>query len=176
MVRAILEGRKTQTRRIVKFPVIDRDGFGCEIAGNELNSCLRQGLNICRVGQVGDRLWVKETFTEDFTGPRNKIVYRADDPEANCKWKSKLFMSRKQSRITLEIVSVRAEKLNDISEKDAKAEGVSPIKLGFLDARDAGRNVSHSYLEGYGELWESINGQGSWNKNPRVWAIEFKKL
>ncbi|EPG3400220.1 hypothetical protein MBS26_000080 [Klebsiella pneumoniae] len=149
MVRAILDGRKTQTRRPVKFPVHDKN-LGCELAGNELAGELSAGnyLNSA-FGKPGDRIWVRETFQgplfdydlidsycKDPT-PFEKpefCVYKADgvpapkfydaDDELHCCWRPSIHMPRWASRILLEITDVRVERLNAISEEDAQREGV----------------------------------------------------
>lgn len=188
MVRAILEGRKTQTRRVVKLPIIDRNGSGCELGASEI-------LQYCPHGQVGDRLWVRETFTTDFLGPLNKIVYRADKPEANCTWKPSIFMGRKHSRITLGIACVRVERVQDISKADAIAEGIDRVKNlpGWKNyefktahprkgqpATDKEHRI-HAYESpraAFKSLWDSINAKRGfgWEKNPWVWVIEFRKI
>lgn len=162
-IRAILGGRKTQTRRVVKGEVVDG-----------------ATARACPYGTVGDRLWIKETFTLDFLGPRNQVVLRADEPRANCKWKPSIFMPRKFSRIILEITGVRIARLCDISEVDAVAEGCEPrfdhAKHcdGKCDLVCNGSMVSSKMI--YRELWESINGKGSWNLNPWVWVLNFKRI
>lgn len=131
-------------------------------------------------GQPGDRLWVRETFCDTSKESKRKPwTYRADESREDAdayplKWKPSIFMPRSASRITLEIVKVRVERLQDISEEDAKAEGCTietPSSLtwsaGFMNA-SARRNFC--------DLWERINGPGSWAKNPWVWVIEFKKV
>lgn len=192
MVRAILDGTKTQTRRMVKFPVIDRNGTGCEVAGCELNSMLRQELEqhagsfLCPYGQPGDRLWVKETWRtfERMHDGLDGILYAADDsfiPIQNSRqmadewvechdngkhganWRPSIFMRRWMSRITLEITDVRVERLQDISQEDAAKEGVNFVNTG-------------DFITPYATLWESINGEGSWDANPWLWVIAFKKL
>jgi uncharacterized protein YhfF len=98
------------------------------------------------------------------------VFYRATDPgwddnDTGFRWKPSIHMPRWASRITLEVVSVRVERLNDISEEDAIAEGVTPT-MPNLDRLD--------HVDGFAHLWESINGKGSWQENPYVWVIEFK--
>ncbi|MDL3989308.1 ASCH domain-containing protein [Klebsiella variicola] len=145
MVRAILDGRKTQTRRPVKFPVHDKN-LGCELAGNELAGELSAGnyLNSA-FGKPGDRIWVRETFCPvDDTqyGEEKWVDYRAtpryeashpagwdsapNDAEA-LKWRPSIHMPRWASRILLEITDVRVERLNAISEEDAIAEGMQGV-------------------------------------------------
>ena len=143
MVRAILDGRKTQTRRPVKFPVHDKN-LGCELAGNELAGELSAGnyLNSA-FGKPGDRIWVREAFrVHSRATDVATLVYKASErnswteqthrvPVAVCnkpatpeKWTPSLHMPRWASRILLEITGVRVERLNAISEEDAQREGV----------------------------------------------------
>lgn len=183
MVRAILDGRKTQTRRIVKpqppsdcapirveefHPtVIDRYGdegpgapiFGAYDLGGEW------GVR-CPYGQPGDRLWVRETWRA-WGGTVRHVDYRAttEIPRPADGWKPSIHMRRADSRIMLEIVAVRVERLQDISEADAKAEGCQ------ADPYDG-----PTYYDHFALLWRSINGQGSWTTNPWVWVIEFKRV
>jgi hypothetical protein len=125
----------------------------------------------CKYGQPGDRLWVKETFWTG--GTKEETAYRADAEmpssatKMGCKWKPSIFMPRKASRITLEIVNVRVERLQNITEEDANAEGI-PSRMSVQTLTPA--------VADYAALWESINGYGSWTMNPWVWVIEFKKL
>jgi hypothetical protein len=166
MVRAILDGRKSQTRRIVKGEVVDR--------------AAAKG---CPHGTTGDRLWVRETFATGYGG----VFYRASEGD-NCKsisgaivpWKPSIFMPRKLSRLTLEITAIRVERLQQISEADARAEGVEPCEVlgtsgGFKDYVDLNNGCESAYAS-YHSLWESINGKGSWQKNPWVWVIEFRQI
>lgn len=162
MVRAILAGRKTQTRRILKFDPLDSYDFA---------SC-QENLSRCPYGQSGDRLWVKETFATDGSG---LLWWRADgddQPKAG-PWKPSIFMPRWASRITLEIVAVRVERLQEISARDCFAEGIERPKFPNFGTdvtiRDNARND-------YRLLWESINGPSSWDRNDWVWCISFRKL
>jgi len=193
MVRATLDDLKFQTRRIMKpQPSADwsphsygevhkmKDGAFVMHKGAPVcigwgpTDCMGEEAYACPYGQPADRLWVRETFCvcpkcDCFLG------YRANQElPAVCefcgqmnriKWKPSLFMPRSASRLTLEIESVRVERLQDISGKDCIAEGV----LGH------GGDESRAKTE-YMLLWESINGKGSWALNPWVWVIEFKKL
>lgn len=206
MVRAILDGSKTQTRRVVKMPKIwerqggkldanstFRDqGFG---DGEYLHVAIDDGSVqrvYCPYGQRGDQLWVRETwqgplldsdeqeaqFDEDGPDAFKKpgfCAYRAtDDLDAvdedgkDLGWRPSIHMPRWASRIQLEITGVRVERLQDISEQDAWAEGCE----GYDDDVTGGQS-------GYGEfvaLWEAINGPGSWEANPWVWVIEFRRI
>ncbi|HDZ9441290.1 TPA: morphogenetic protein [Klebsiella quasipneumoniae subsp. similipneumoniae] len=168
MVRAILDGRKTQTRRPVKFPVLDKN-LGCELAGNELAGELSAGnyLNSA-FGKPGDRIWVRETWARyNIDQNSHDIAYRAttpaDWPEEG-RWRPSIHMPRWASRILLEITGVRVERLRSMSQDDARAEGViaasSPMEAGLA----------------FRELWDSIYGEESWKANPWVWVIEFKRV
>ncbi|CAH3926070.1 morphogenetic protein [Klebsiella pneumoniae] len=184
MVRAILDGRKTQTRRPVKFPVHDKN-LGCELAGNELAGELSAGdyLNSA-FGKPGDRIWVRETFCPvDDTqyGGEKWVDYRAtpryeashpagwdsapNDAEA-LKWRPSIHMPRWASRILLEITGVRVERLKSISDRDALREGCSTADMKSGDC----------VADVFARLWASIYGSDSWNANPWVWVIEFKRV
>jgi hypothetical protein len=178
MVRAILEGRKTQTRRIVKpQPYLDDRGnliydkwnFGQTAFGKpNLDNLAKMK---CPYGQVGDRLWVRETW--GICPDYNQVKYKADrgsDDRDVYKWKPSIHMKRKYSRINLEITGIRIERLQDITEKDAQTEGVSRLNLG-----DLGIETNKSAFR---SLWDNINasmGYG-WNKNPWVWVVEFRRV
>ncbi len=196
MVRAIRENRKTQTRRILKHQPIKGDvkpslDEGVWSAQTERSVVTEFS---CPKGLTGDRLWVKETFQPlwaadepgDWTTGRGyKIGYVATDGiqdwvdhsegegELTQKCKPSIFMPRWASRITLEITAVRVERLQDISEADALAEGVDADAVASF-ARVAG--VTRPAGFAYRDLWESINGPGSWAKNPWVWVIEFREV
>ena len=170
MVQAILAGQKTQTRRPVKYP-----DFGCE---NELDLSRfsRQGiLSACRYGQPSDQLWVKETFAYGMTQYGRKYTYKADMPPPyqapyGLKWKPSIFMPKAASRITLEITDIRVERLQDISEEDAKAEGVQPGRVLGL-----GSIGNKTYREGFISKWGEIYGD-KYGPNPWVWCIEFRRI
>jgi hypothetical protein len=129
--------------------------------------------------EKGLRLWVRETFAEHFIGDGG-IAYRADGPEwdeeCNMRWSSPLFMPRTASRITLEIESVRVERLIEIASEDAIAEGVIETEDGwYADSNFSG--MAWMKPDGaYRQLWESINGTGSWDANPWVWVIQFRRI
>lgn len=193
MVRALLAGEKTQTRRVVKpQPFVSLDaisGWAIPVP-KKCQGWARDFLDIkgpnidaaCPYGEVGDRLWVRETFMDlqgtgvehrpDPLGPLHRYAYQADTPpgsrgdearkEYGLKWKPSIHMPRAASRITLEVTGVRVERLQDISEADAAAEGVHTDPA--CPAYDA-----------YQALWEQINGKGSWDANPWVWVIDFRR-
>lgn len=238
MVRAILDGRKMQTRRIVK-PQPDAVEIHKYLSGPrkgkewELMRCFappvrfkpcNSGWSVdCHgpfnlLGRPGDQLWVKETWGAplDTCKPSeipvgNPIIYRADygnGGEFGCKLWPSIFMLEWMSRITLEIASIRVERLQDISDEDAWAEGIGEkgkplaalfnVLLAFpkLNIGELALSLPRDFAYGddpripsdrekitwvtakgvYAALWESINGPGSWNSNPWVWVITFKKL
>ena len=189
MVRAILSGTKTQTRRVAKprvYPSLLDGGWSDSYVFDEGN---REWLmRDFPYGQPGDRLWVRETWAygvhalsaarcED--GP---FVYAADGTTQGrlCdRWRPSIHMPRSASRLTLEITGRRAERLQDISESDARAEGVVPSSIG-----EAARKMLRTYkgidlptaILQYADLWDSINGAGSWASNPWVWVIDFEVM
>lgn len=191
MVRAILNGRKTQTRRVIKGLITPTPDFEyCFHATNkeswEVGYDHRNGTGEplryikCPYGQPGDRLWVKEAWQDEFNygKEKHKTIYRATDRGIvfggleliSIKWKSPRFMPRLASRITLEIVSIRVERVQEISEEDAIAEGIS--KEAFpIDGLYFATQL-------YAEVWDSLNAKRGygWDQNPWVWVIEFKRL
>lgn len=200
MVRALLDGSKTQTRRPFSarmLSLMESAGLAgvvshftteATLASNDLNYVR----DFCPYGKPGDLLWVREAFSgphcmEASEGraavPPKKwphesaLWYWADGDPSEGDWtrpRPSIHMPRFASRITLEIVSVRVERLNDISEADARVEGVMLYERGRLgpDAEDS----AVSYRQGYRWLWETINGPGSWAANPWVWVVEFKRV
>lgn len=215
MVNAILEGRKTQTRRVVKdLPPWEITEI-CKDAGGTgrwmPNGPAPSGKGMaaghwrnCPYGQPGDRLWVRETWQgplmdaevmeNEFRADRGRFlkpeycVYAADggpkpefvtlDDELVCRWRPSIHMYRWASRILLEITDVRVERLNDISEADAKAEGAwsdAFIVNKVADYFKCDLFAVHPSLA-FRMLWESINGADSWAANPWVWVVEFRKV
>ncbi|KVG03163.1 hypothetical protein WJ21_04555 [Burkholderia vietnamiensis] len=204
MVRAILEGRKTQTRRVVKLPHNNQlgawepttaGGGSVKYAGGtpapELAAIWHTRTGDCYVcphGDVGDRLWVRETHLAWWkldeanpAGPRvfsHVAAYAADgyELEPGEKWIPSIHMLRAASRITLEITDVRAERLQSISESDARAEGVT-IEEHHMRGYCAGACRPPS-IRAFHDLWDGLNasrGHG-WEANPWVWAVEFRKV
>lgn len=174
MVLAILEGRKTQTRRIVntkKFASIDWE------YASKGERCLRAAE--FAYGVPGDRLWVRETWQKNY-GTAGGLIYRADHGKAVCcsGWKSPIHMARVASRITLEITSVRVERLQEISEADAQAEGVTDETADAIQYGAEAGNAQEPtpYCTGFSLIWQSIHGPDSWHANPWVWVISFKKI
>ncbi|EAA7245970.1 hypothetical protein FNH63_22785 [Salmonella enterica subsp. salamae] len=178
MVRAILDGRKTQTRRPIKW----KQTRFTEMAERDDGSlwpwaedCERGGdiWFACPFGEVGDRIWVRETFcaVPDHEEPAgcSALLYAADGNGPYGKWTPSIHMPRWASRLTLEITGVRVERLNAISEEDAQAEGVQPACYEITPPEAA-------YRVSFGEVWRSIYGEESWAANPWVWVIEFKRV
>lgn len=199
MVKAILEGRKTQTRRMCKpQPYSDLDERLDPVA----KGILLESLRTIRY-KIGQILWVRETwaktgdnFHDDWPG-HGDFYYRANDPfsemEPNSptkgifRWRPSIFMPREACRIFLEVADVRIERLQEITEEDAKAEGITdvefypdegfPLSIGHMVGKDDGKTSLHTTrVKAYAALWESINGKGSWEKNPWVWVISFKHI
>lgn len=199
MVQAILEGRKTMTRRTVKFPKNwnHKDDVWDWVALKDFHP------NVFKY-KVGDVLWVRETFL--FYSDENAndaVLYKAEPHadefskglfEGKPKWKPSIFMPKEACRIFLEITDIKVERLQDISEEDAIKEGIeSEIKadrkwfynyltkeFSFLGSE----NVRHEHLGkiysssqiSFVTLWKSINGIESWEANPFVWVISFKQI
>ena len=173
MVRAILNGRKTQTRRPVKFPLFDKN-LGCELAGNELAGELAAGnyLNSA-FGKPGHRIWVRETWTRESIDAEDGSYspdYRAtaNGQPLDGRWTPAIHMPRWASRILLEITDVRVERLNSISEEDAGREGypADPSPYG-------GRMDKWLWFR---QLWDGIYPEQSFKHNPWVWVIGFKRV
>lgn len=196
MVRAILEGRKTQTRRMFKVQPMSCVTDICLIQDKwhfKLQGCknfARYNDSVkCPQGKIGDQLWVREAWHTDEPDLKearsmhedvystSPIYYRAD-PEndcGGCRWRPSIHMPRWASRIQLEITGVRAERLNDISNEDAIAEGVGAHWI-CSDSMPHNPHLNHNPLSRFIDLWKSINSYDSWNKNPWVWVIEFKRI
>ena len=178
MVRAILERRKTVTRRAEKFPFIDR-AVGCELSGNEIGP--EEIRNNCPYGVPGQRLWVRETFACGLCTDQ-PYAYRAthapEDLEAGwhdpIKWKPSIHMPRAACRILLEITDVRVERLQDITYEQAAAEGVHRGPLREWCASDEGGNCHKYPVPAFRDLWQSVGG--NWDANPWVWVVEFKRV
>lgn len=213
MVQAILAGNKTQTRRIIKSPAKNMQESGQEVIkrnpdndpwykdriwsmrtqqglwGDYTN---KQFLEFCPYGQIGDQLWVRETWQpwkrtnieydewEPLPVSRfeeaDSIEYRASSDSLG-PWKPSIHMPRSESRIQLEITNIRVERLQDISEADAKAEGINHCPKRIVKPHsNPVEYIEVSAKDYFQDLWESINGPESWTANPWVWVIEFKRL
>jgi len=203
MVRALLDGSKTQTRRVIKdlppwkITEIVPSASGC---GRWLpNGPAPSGRGMasghwrpCPYGQPGDRLWVRETWADlavlSDGNYERQAIYRADDIELygdedepvnvnapDMRWRPSIHMPRWASRILLEVVAVRVERLKECSEADALAEGAPGYEEG-VDAPPPSDEHEWSYGASYQRVWEDINGAGSWDANPWVWVVEFKRV
>lgn len=169
-VLAILDGTKTQTRRVIKNPGrLD----GLMLSGEEQEWC--------PYGRAGDRLWVRETWAwsgdktvaEAERIAQGEVWYRTDPRWTNpaIRWRSPIHMPRWASRLTLEITEVRVQRVQEISEEDAKAEG-APFDAGGNEELGVG------YRIGFCRLWDSLNAKRgySWESNPWVWALTFRRV
>jgi len=221
MVRAVLDGSKTQTRRIVK------PRYPCEIAERDDGSTWPwypdyvtggdgDGWVACPYGVAGDRLWVRESWraphaldelspkgiadaclNAGYVAPWCPIQYEACGSRNSAmdwlefgstpnsakpgRYRHARLMPRWASRITLEVTGVRVERLQAISEADAKTEGITPREvrqfwLYGADPEERAAIYRRAAVDPYRELWESINGAGSWDANPWVWMVDFKQF
>lgn len=218
MVRVVLDGRKTQTRLVMKEQpdTRNRENLGFEngdlVEYTRIASCWNEVSRFrCPYGKVGDLLWVRETFADVNDHGCPAILYKSDETtldfmqderylcedgslnydhphikkyyysqwiydvesgEPHHGWRPSVHMPRWASRLTLEITYIRVERLQDISRKDAGAEGV-PHSVWRANGQVYG--VDMPVQQAFGKLWTSIYGPESWNKNPFVWVIEFKE-
>lgn len=208
MVSTVIDGTKTQTRRVVKpegadhlFQFRGKEWLhGADEPTGEWAWCGSSHVVnkhiYCPYGKPGDRLWVRETWMDltgtgiesrDERGKIKRYAYGADTPPGSwgdqcrkdygLKWRPSIHMPRDACRILLEVTGVRVERLQDISEADAMAEGIEKSgECNWCDYLDYGYNDFTSARHSYRSLWESINGAGSWGANPWVWVIEFKRV
>lgn len=201
-VKAILEGRKTMTRRIVsKNNSNHEDLWGYKFSDLDFSTAkpdsffapcyLKVDLPIMTTRhrvypkyQIGDLLWVKETFYYDVIshpegGYLEQYLFKADytSPTGTVKWKPSLFMPKEAARIWLEVLDVRVERLQNISEEDAESEGILIDDEGLMCfdyVANCFRDITPK--ESFKSLWIKINGEESWNQNVWVWVISFKVL
>ncbi|EMO6491806.1 hypothetical protein JGT16_21645 [Enterobacter hormaechei] len=195
MVRAILDGRKTQTRRIIKDCTVGRDPISKFIQiGKKFIGCYPEDVpelirECCPYGVPGDRIWVRETWAEAGASAPDLKLYRANypahvpthyenvPPAEDVRWTPSIHMPRWASRITLEISGVRVEQLKSISEEEARSEGVARLREGFWKHYQPGWTQHQLSARGsFATLWNSIYGSGEWDRNPWVWVIEFKRI
>jgi hypothetical protein len=176
MVRAILDGSKTQTRRVVKDAQLEGIGRCHWSKTGWAHLRLSGGCSCqpvpCPYGYPGDRLWVRETWAPEREGTGcpddTGTLYRATDPgwddeDTGLRWRPSIFMPRAASRILLEVTDVCVQRLQDITEDDAREEGYPP-------------KYNHCPGEWFFDTWSSIHGEGSWDANPWVWALTFRRL
>ena len=176
MVRAILDGRKTQTRRVVKN--IDESDIIRRTPFAESGYETTHGRSIvCPYGVPGDQLWVRETWA---MSGYNRVEYRAfpaDGTDFRCVmgWRPSIHMPRKYSRILLEVTGVRVERLQEITVEDALAEGISEHDIQRISKRN--RKLPGDLLI-FSNLWDSINAKRGygWDTNPFVWCVTFKRI
>lgn len=227
MIRAILEGRKTQTRRVMKvqppsdkhqlltvMSSTDRDKEGKShwaVLNDERTSVIdgHKQFFACPYGQPGDRLWVRETWRQfkayDECGcseapcgcpDTGTVLYKASHDDGESKWRPSIHMPRWASRITLEITDVRVERLQDVSEEDAKAEGAqhfpdlpgrSPYGQDSRWSMEQPTSVdqclgsprwafANYFCKIAGKAPKGIHDPRPWDANPFVWVIEFKQV
>jgi hypothetical protein len=210
MARAILEGRKTQTRRVLKLPNwsplgydwgdVEFDEMGRPMIDCEDSGCLAEIR--CPYGDIGDYLWVRETFgiiTQPLDGKKT-VIYRASHENEfpkeeqgfdGGKWRPSIFMPRWASRINLEVIGVDVQRVQDISKKDAIAEGMMYHDNGvnqwgnpkpawswdkkYLNNPD---DCLDTAALAFGNLWDNLNAKRgySWEANPWCWTLEFKRI
>ncbi|KLF44688.1 ASCH domain-containing protein [Klebsiella aerogenes] len=211
MVRAILDGRKTQTRRIMKPQPEPCPRGGHWWPSNVFKTMLhieeemQNGKGVwgglvgdaCPFGDVGDRIWVRETWARyNIDQDSHDMAYRATTPEdwpEGGRWRQSIHMPRWASRILLEITDVRVERLNTISEEDAQREGVhtevwdqTVVARNYADSDEFFQfwsedmphyvEMNQLYRSSFRSLWDSIYGEESWKANGWVWVIEFKRV
>lgn len=197
MVRAILSGQKTVTRRIVKPQYLDGPWSvrQTESPRHERHShdwWLPTGsqpyaaLPPCPYGQIGDRLWVREAWAQINVAQapgESWVVYRECDNRTDYggPWKPSIHMRRRDSRILLEVTDVRVERLQDISDEQAEAEGIEGCIPSCPGPYDEHGNpecdcMNLTCKQSFQALWESINGRKSWDADPWVWVVEFKRI
>lgn len=192
MVRAILDDRKTQTRRIInklrgigsitEFQASNTKGYDWTFRDRRMlwNDLRHEDLLArCPYGQPGDRLWVRETWCPDqyradiLDYQDDRLAYAADfKGEPGRKWRRSIHMPRWASRILLEITDVRVERLQEITNDDAHAEGL------FVPECEYAQNGPRAAIIAFQALWGSIHAVSglSWTANPYVWVIRFKRI
>jgi len=185
MIRAILAGQKTQTRRLIKFKKPREDCVWCYGKGFEYIDCQNEHSGYdyrrpcrccwpkCPYGRKGDLLWVREAFWNSRGDDSMPTYYRADQDTLlpidhnywSGPWRPSIHMPKWACRLRLELTADPIpQRLQDIMEEDAAAEGVEPASCCF------------AYYHGFAKYWDSINGPGTWEKNPWVWKLKFKRV
>jgi hypothetical protein len=188
MVRAILEGRRTVTRRAVKIQPRSKADIGSYGLGQPFirNPDVAKPNPECPYGRPGDRLWVRETWARVGNDDPGYLTFGATypsclppgleniPPASQIRWKPSIHMFRRDSRILLEITDVRVERLQDITYEQAAAEGIHRGPLREWCASDEGGNCHKYPVPAFRDLWQSVGG--NWDANPWVWVVEFKRV
>lgn len=194
MIRAIQEKRKNKTRRLNGLHKINQDinswalkniRYADETGSSEPRLTVTFKHNDTGEDKIikcpykrGDHLWVRETWNRIWRFDEGEIfIYKADNNATPLRWKPSIFMPKEAARIWLEVVNVRVERVRDITEEDAIAEGVvAPFRVCSFEDRDSDEPFGYRY--GFSTLWDSINAKRgySWIVNPYVWPLEFKKI
>lgn len=199
MVKAILAGRKSQTRRILKT-TRENDAFYGYSNDPDVSWPADYGFGVlmgrkyydneaikCPYGKVGDILYVRETWCWDYKDYPERTekyyFYKADTPEnylaSGERWYPSIHMPRAAARIFMKITDISVERLQDITEEDAKAEGVDVLKQGPVVTYRNYLNLTTVYanpVDSFRTLWTKINGLESWNENPWIWKISFQRI
>lgn len=180
MVKAILEGRKSQTRRVM-IDRISKQPVNPSVSDEIFKANMEKCLELCPYGQTGDHLWLRESACY---GPQpERVEYSTDMDEAakeaakfyGAKFKTGRFMPRRASRITLEITGIRVERVRDASLEDMKAEGVENY---YYSGYDFDWKSHEPEAANFIRLWDSINAKRGygWDVNPWVWVVKFRKI
>lgn len=201
MVRAILKGRKIETRRIVKNVIINdwdkKDKLYGPFTEDEYGDH-HKTVEYCPYGQVGDRLWVREMWQNTLNNTGDEIItlYGADYSKEDYKhlkpWKPSIYLCKDESRVTLEITEIKVERVQDIDNDGATAEGIGQYFVdcnedGYWDVPAHWKNPdgkiikqiqTEDIIEAFANLWDSINKKRgfSWESNPWVWVVKFRKI
>lgn len=206
MVQSLLNGTKTQTRRIIKeqykwddFRILTNSkGIFlriCEVEHNShSNKYMERDAKKLTIN-IGDIIWVRETYFDTSNVPKaelfkdvGKYIYKADNAYIGSQnWKPSLFMTKEACRLWLKVANVRVQRLQDITEDDAKKEGLLTEELmseafrnhfgysvGYKNYLSKHTDFVRCPIESYKSLWEYINGKGSWDANPFVWVFDFE--
>lgn len=175
MVKAILEGRKTQTRRHIKGQPTGDDAINLKDVFNHNPEYFYE---ICKYGKPGDLLWAKETWAPLGEKPNHNWIYKSDVSQPYFKWKPSIHMPKAASRIWLMIEDIRVERVQEISQIDAQAEGIEPVTIhGEIKWKRYDEGLCTEYPTiSFKTLWISINGEESWQSNPWVWVIKYRIL
>ena len=198
LIPGLLDGSKTQTRRTRGLELINQNPDGWYLSPSHKQGMVLGGKATfvfdskaeygelkmahigCPYGQVGDRLWVRETWAQDINiadGATGTIYYKAGYHPGGLKWRSPIHMPRWASRILLEITEVRVERLQEITNEDAIAEGIKPPQYAFRMLSGGDIDATESPKELFAELWESLNAKRyPWSMNPWPWVLGLRRV